>query len=186
MKQTFHYTFEPQEISDVILITPRIWPDDRGFFMENYTRKEFEEGGIPVEFVQDNTVRSTKGILRGMHATKNPHAMGKLVRCLEGEIFDAAIDLRKDSPTYGKWVGAHLTAENMCMLYVPAGFGHGYQVVSDTALVHYKQTDYYYPDLDLGVRYNDPAVGIQWPLDSSIVNERDANWPDFDSIDYGY
>lgn len=186
MKQTFHYTFEPQEIADVILVTPKIWGDERGFFMENYTKTEFTEGGIAVEFVQDNTVRSTKGVLRGMHATRAPHALGKLVRCLEGEIFDVAVDARKDSPTFGKWVGAKLTGENMQMLYVPAGFVHGYQVLSDTAMVHYKQTDHYFPELDVGMRYNDPAVGIQWPLDQFSVNDRDNSWPDFGSVDYGF
>lgn len=184
--QTFHYTFEPQAIPEVILITPRIWPDARGFFMENYTRKEFAEGGIDIEFVQDNTVRSSRGILRGMHATKHPHPLHKLLRCLDGEIFDVAVDLRKNSPTYGKWVGAKLTGDNMQMLYVPVGFAHGYQVLSETALVHYKQTDYYFPELDLGVRYNDPTVGIQWPLDEFSVNDRDAGWPDFGSIEYGF
>jgi len=168
------------------MLTPRIWPDDRGFFMENYTKKEFEELGLGVEFVQDNTVRSTKGILRGMHATKSPHTQVKLVRCLEGEIFDVAVDARKNSPTYGQWVGAHLTAEGMEMLYVPAGFLHGYQVLSDKSLVHYKQSDYYFPDLDLGMRYDDPLVGIDWPLKEAIVNERDKTWPDFGAIDYGF
>lgn len=185
MIKTFHYTFEPQEIPDVILITPRIWPDERGFFMENYTKKEFEEGGIPIEFVQDNTVRSKKGILRGIHATQKPHPLHKLLRCLEGEIFDIAVDIRKDSPTYGKWVGVHLTGENMQMLYVPAGFAHAYQVLKDNTLVHYKQNDYYYPDLDIGINYNDPAVGVQWPIEA-IVNDRDTQWPAFGTVDYGY
>lgn len=185
-KKTFHYTFTELDIPDVFLITPRVWPDDRGFFMENYTRKEFDEVGLGVEFVQDNTARSTRGVLRGMHLTQNPHPVTKLIRCLEGEIFDAVVDMRKDSPTYGKWAGAHLTAENMCMLYVPAGFAHGYQALSERVLVHYKQTDYYFPELDGGVRYNDPAVGIKWPVQDFIINDRDNAWPDFGTVDYGF
>lgn len=185
-KKTFHYTFTPQRIPEVILITPRIWPDDRGFFMENYTKTEFAEGGISLEFVQDNTAKSTRGVLRGMHATKAPHALAKLIRCLDGEIYDVAVDGRKGSPTYGQWVGARLTGENMQMLYVPPGFLHGYQVLSETALVHYKQTDHYFPELDAGMRHDDPAVGIVWPLAEAIINDRDRSWPDFGSVPFDF
>lgn len=173
------FIFEAQTIPDVILITPTVFQDDRGFFMESYHKEEFYNGGICEEFVQDNHSRSMKGVVRGLHFQKGEYAQGKLVRATQGEIFDAVVDIRKGSPTYGKWVGVKLTATSKQMLYVPAGFAHGFMVLSDSAEVQYKATNFYHPAAEGGVVWNDPEVGIVWPsLDTElIIAPRDANWP---------
>lgn len=168
------FRFEPQAIPEVILIEARAFPDDRGFFMETYKESEFVAGGIQKQFVQDNCSYSEKGVLRGLHYQMNPAAQGKLVCCLQGEIFDVAVDIRRGSPTYGCWVGAYLSAENHHMLWVPEGFAHGFQVVSENALVLYKVTREYSAPHDGGIAYNDPALGIEWPLPGPIVSAKDA------------
>ena len=155
--------YRPTAIPDVVLLVPKIFGDDRGFFLETFRASEFEEKCAPVQFVQDNHSKSTQGILRGLHY-QNPQPQGKLVRVTEGEVFDVAVDLRKDSPTFGKWVGELLSAENKHMLWVPPGFAHGFYVTSPTAEFVYKCTDYYAPENEETLAWDDPAVGIEWPL----------------------
>jgi dTDP-4-dehydrorhamnose 3,5-epimerase len=164
-------------IPDVILIEPKIFPDERGFFMESYKYSEFAAFGIEKHFVQDNHSRSTRGVLRGLHYQKAPKAQGKLVRVVVGEIFDVGVDIRKDSPTYGKWVGEVLSAENKRMLYIPAGFAHGFCVLSKEAEVLYKTTEEYAPEYDAGIIWNDPDIGINWPIERPILSKKDAALP---------
>ena len=155
--------YRPTAIPDVVLCVPKVFGDERGFFMETFRADEFERECAPVRFVQDNHSRSTRGILRGLHY-QNPQPQGKLVRVTEGEVFDVAVDLRKDSPTFGKWVGELLSAENKHMLWVPPGFAHGFYVTSPTAEFVYKCTDYYAPENEETLAWDDPAVGVEWPL----------------------
>jgi len=155
--------FNPTAIPDLILIQPQVFGDSRGFFMETYQQHRFQEAGIHAEFVQDNHSGSRRGILRGLHyQIRQPQ--GKLVRALAGEIFDVAVDLRRGSPTFGRWEGAVLSAENRQMLWVPPGFAHGFYVLSEWAEVFYKATDFYAPQWERTLRWDDPALGIQWPL----------------------
>lgn len=160
-----------------LLLEPRAFSDDRGFFMETYRRSELAELGIPEEFVQDNHSRSARGVLRGMHFQVG-RGVSKLVRCARGEIFDVLVDLRRGSPTYGRWEGFALSDENKHVLYAPVGFAHGFVVVSDVADVIYKQ-DAYYCELESEIAYDDPDVAIEWPLprEQLSVSERDANAP---------
>jgi dTDP-4-dehydrorhamnose 3,5-epimerase len=155
--------FVKAAIADVVLIEPRVFGDERGFFMETWRESGFAEAGINAHFVQDNHSRSTQGTLRGLHfQIKQPQ--GKLVRITQGEVFDVAVDIRTGSPTFGRWVGEILSAENKRMLWVPPGFAHGFYVLSDTAEFSYKCTDYYAPEYERSLLWNDPAVGIEWPL----------------------
>ena len=151
-------------IPEVVLIEPKVVGDDRGFFFESFNHQQFEEAiGRPVKFVQDNHSRSSKGVLRGLHyQIQNPQ--GKLVRVVNGEVFDVAVDMRRSSPTFGKWVGALLSAENKHQLWVPEGFAHGFVVLSDSADFLYKTTDYWYPEHERALIWNDPSVGIDWPI----------------------
>ncbi|NOZ61980.1 MAG: dTDP-4-dehydrorhamnose 3,5-epimerase [Calditrichaeota bacterium] len=169
------FTFERLEISDIILIKPIIRKDVRGYFLEAYKKSEFSENGIDIEFIQDNFSHSVHGVVRGLHYQKNPRAQAKLVRVIGGEIFDVAVDIRRGSPTFGKWVGQRLTAENKYMLYIPPGFAHGFCVLSGEADVLYKASDEYAPDHDRGILWNDPVIGIDWQLANPIVSEKDAN-----------
>jgi dTDP-4-dehydrorhamnose 3,5-epimerase len=150
-------------IPGVLLLTPRVFEDERGFFMESYNRQRFAEIGLDMAFVQDNHSKSVRNVLRGLHYQIR-QVQGKLVRAVVGEIFDAAVDLRRDSPTLGKWVGVKLSAANRQMLWVPPGFAHGFLTLSDTAEVLYKTTDYYAPAHERCVRWNDPQLDIHWPL----------------------
>jgi dTDP-4-dehydrorhamnose 3,5-epimerase len=157
----------PLAIPDVVLIEPKVFGDARGFFYESYNQKAFESViGAGVEFVQDNHSRSVKGVLRGLHY-QIEQAQGKLVRVVQGSVFDVAVDIRKSSPTFGHWVGATLSEENKQQLWVPAGFAHGFLVLSDTAEFLYKTTDYYAPEHERCIAWNDPALKIDWPLDVS-------------------
>lgn len=171
------FSFRRLEIPDVIMIEPGVFRDERGFFMESYKHSEFAAFGIKERFVQDNHSRSKKGVLRGLHYQNPPRAQGKLVRAVSGEIFDVAVDIRKGSPTYGRWVGVNLSEENMRMLYIPAGFAHGFLTLSDVADVMYKTTDEYSPEHEAGIIWNDPEIGIKWPLDEPVLSPRDARWP---------
>ncbi len=155
--------FIPTTIPDVILIEPKVFADDRGFFMENYQKQRFVEAGIPFDFVQDNHSKSQQGVLRGLHYQVQ-QTQGKLVRVVAGEIFDVAVDIRKSSPTFGKWIGDYLSADNKKMLWVPAGFAHGFYVTSPSAEVQYKTTDYYAPQWERTIAWNDPAINIAWPI----------------------
>ena len=170
------FRFNPTDISGVIVIDPPVFPDDRGFFMESYKRSEFAAGGINETFVQCNQSKSARGILRGLHYQKKPKAQAKLVRALSGEIYDVAVDLRKGSPTYGKWTALTLSAENRKMLFVPVGFGHGFCVTSADAEILYMTTEEYAPDLEAGVLWNDPDLAIEWPVANPVLSLRDRTW----------
>ncbi|MBI5033635.1 MAG: dTDP-4-dehydrorhamnose 3,5-epimerase [Chloroflexi bacterium] len=170
------FQFQRLQIPDVILVQVSGQPDARGFFRETYRQAEFAAHGIP-PFVQDNHSRSMRGVLRGLHYQKEPHAQGKFLIVARGEIFDVAVDIRKGSPTYGKWVGEILSAENGRMLYVPPGFAHGFCVLSDMADVLYKVTAEYAPESERGIRWNDPAIGIDWHYADPILNSRDSQAP---------
>ncbi len=151
-------------IPDVIIFEPRVFGDERGFFFESFNHKLFEEAvGYPVTFVQDNHSKSSKGVLRGLHYQLPPHAQGKLVRCVAGEVFDVAVDIRKSSPTFGQWVGVHLSGENKRQLWIPEGFAHGFVTLTETAEFLYKTTNYYAPASDRGIVWNDTKISIQWP-----------------------
>ena len=168
------FRFVGLEIPDVILIEPKAFADPRGFFAETYKRSEFEAAGIRQTFVQDNYSHSMRGVLRGLHYQKAPMAQGKLVSVFRGQIFDVAVDIRRGSPTYGRWVGVTLSAEDHRMVYVPAGFAHGFCVLSDEADVVYKATAEYAPALDRGILWNDPALGISWPIPHPLLSAKDA------------
>jgi dTDP-4-dehydrorhamnose 3,5-epimerase len=171
------FRFEPQAIPDVVLVHPTRHVDQRGYFEETYRRSAFEQAGIAADFVQDNFARSTRGVLRGLHYQLPPAAQAKLVSVAAGRIFDVAVDLRAGSPTFGRWVGCTLDAEKRALLWIPEGFAHGYVVLSETADVVYKVTAEYAAHLDRGVRWDDPAIGIEWPIDDPIVSEKDRKQP---------
>ncbi|WP_303290721.1 dTDP-4-dehydrorhamnose 3,5-epimerase [Marinobacter sp. SS5-14b] len=153
------------EIPDVILFEPRVFGDERGFFFESFNQRQFEEAvGYEVNFVQDNHSKSAMGVLRGLHYQMPPHAQGKLVRVVQGEVFDVAVDIRKSSPTFGQWVGATLSAENKQQLWVPPGFAHGFITLSETAEFLYKTTNYYAPESERAIIWNDPDLDIGWPV----------------------
>jgi dTDP-4-dehydrorhamnose 3,5-epimerase len=170
------FTFAPTALPGVTIIEPTVFADHRGFLMETYKKSEFAAAGIDVEFVQENHSRSVAGTLRGLHLQGPPRAQAKLVRVLEGEIFDVAADVRPDSPTYGVWVSAVLSSENRRLMFIPAGFAHGFCVASADAQVVYKMTDEYVPDLEWGVRWDDPLLAIPWPCDAPRVSDRDRGW----------
>ena len=180
------FEFTPLEITGAVLIAPRVFPDERGFFMETYKHSEFASHGIPETFVQCNHAKSSEGILRGLHYQKNPKAQGKLVRALKGEIYDVAVDMRSGSPTFGKWFGASLSSENRSMLYVPPGFAHGYCVISETAEILYMATDEYAPSYEAGVAWNDPDLMIPWPVDNPRLSVRDRAWPRLRDADHNF
>lgn len=163
----------PTELAGVLIIEPRVFEDRRGFFFESYHRERYAEAGLPDHFVQDNHARSMPGTLRGLHYQLH-RPQGKLVRVLRGEIFDVAVDIRRGSPTFGRWVGVHLSAENKRQLYVPADFGHGYCVPGGESEVEYKCTDYYAPDDQRGVAWNDSSIGIEWPIATPVLSDADA------------
>lgn len=169
--------FTATNIPEVIRIEPQVFGDSRGFFMETYQARHFEKAGIPTNFVQDNHSGSRRGILRGLHYQIS-QAQGKLVRAVAGEIFDVVVDLRKTSSTFGRWTGERLSAENKLILWVPQGFAHGFYVLSEWAEVIYKTTDYYAPEWERTLRWDDPAVGIQWPLPAGelpVLSEKDSH-----------
>ncbi|QUV81210.1 dTDP-4-dehydrorhamnose 3,5-epimerase [Chloracidobacterium sp. D] len=168
--------FIPTELPGVILIEPQVFRDERGFFLETYHAAKFAQAGLDVTFVQDNHSRSVQGTLRGLHAQwRRPQ--GKLVRVIAGEIFDVVVDIRLDSPTFGRWLGVRLSAENFRQLYVPQGFVHGFCVVSDMAEVLYKCTALYDPGDEIGVIWNDPEIGIDWGIESPLLSEKDRRLP---------
>ena len=172
------FEFKRLEISDVILVIPKVFKDDRGFFMEGYKKSEFYENGISVDFNQDNHSKSTRGVLRGLHYQASPKGQAKLVRCIRGEIFDVAVDIRKNSPTFGQWVGEKLTEENKHMLYIPEGFAHGFAVLSDEAELLYKASNEFSKEHDRGVLWNDPDIGVDWGIDfEPILSEKDKIQP---------
>lgn len=160
-------TVETCEIEGLKIITPTVFGDERGYFVETYNYNDYKAAGIDVEFVQDNQSASKKGVLRGLHFQIN-YPQDKLVRVIKGEVFDVAVDLRKGSPTFGKWHGVVLSAENMKQFFVPKGFAHGYLVLSDYAEFCYKVTDFYHPGDEGGIMYNDPGIGVEWPFPEGV------------------
>jgi dTDP-4-dehydrorhamnose 3,5-epimerase len=173
------FDFKPfKDLPEVIIIEPKVFPDGRGWFAETYKKSDFARSGISSEFTQDNHSRSAmKGILRGLHYQKEPEAQGKLIRCVVGEVFDVAVDLRKGSPSYAKWVSATLSAENRQMIWVPEGFAHGVLTTSDTSEVLYKVTCEYSPTCDRVIRWNDPQIAVKWPVCEPILSKKDADAP---------
>lgn len=170
-----NFKFNKTKIEGVYIIEPMVFGDERGYFMETYCKKDFEEAGLNMDFVQDNQSKSSKGVLRGLHF-QTEHVQGKLVRVTEGKVFDVAVDLRKGSPTYGQWEGVILSDENKKQFYIPEGFAHGFLVLSDEAVFTYKCTDYYAPDFEGGILWNDPDIGIEWPMEGIekiILSEKD-------------
>ncbi len=163
-------------IPGVILVDPLVHRDDRGFFLETYHESRYRDGGICERFVQDNHSSSVKNTLRGLHG-QNPHPQGKLVRVISGEAFDVTVDVRRGSPTYGKHFTTRLSATNFRQLYVPPGVLHGFLVTSDTAQFVYKCTDFYFPEAEFSVAWNDPDIGIAWPIESPILSEKDRSAP---------
>lgn len=180
------FRFSRLQIPDVVLIEPAVRQDERGFFMETYKLSEFASLGMKEPFVQDNYSRSAYAVLRGLHYQKNPKAQGKLVQVVAGEIFDAAVDIRRGSPTYGRWVGVTLTAENKRMLYIPVGFAHGFCVLTETAEVLYKATEEYSAEHDAGMIWNDPDIAIRWPIQHPILSKKDAALPCLKEIETGF
>jgi dTDP-4-dehydrorhamnose 3,5-epimerase len=157
----------------VMIIEPEIHGDDRGFFMESYRQNEFASAGVGISFVQDNHSRSVRNTLRGLHF-QQPHGQAKLARVIMGSVFDVAVDVRKGSPTFGKWFGLELSSENKLLLYIPAGFAHGFCVLSETADFLYKCSDYYHPETDRSILWNDPEIGIVWPVKSPLLSTKDV------------
>ncbi len=174
-------TFTPGPLPGLVIIEPRYFPDERGFFAETYKASEYKANGVPLAFVQDNHSKSTRGVLRGLHFQKPPHDQGKLVRVIEGTVWDVAVDLRHESPTFMKWFGLELSESNHLMLYIPPGYAHGFVTLSETAQFQYKCTAEYHKDSEGGYRWDDPAFGIEWPLHEVIVSERDKALPFFAS-----
>lgn len=175
MIEVGNFKFIETKIPDLYIIEPKVFGDSRGYFMESYNRNAFVEAGLTMEFVQDNESKSSKGVLRGLHF-QTKHTQGKLVRATKGEVWDVAVDLRKDSPTYGQWEGVFLSEENKRQFYVPEGFAHGFLVISDEAIFNYKCTDFYAPEYDSGLLWNDKDVAIEWPLDGIeeiLLSEKD-------------
>lgn len=175
--------FIPTAIPDVILVKPDVFRDDRGFFMEAWHRRKFAEIGIDFDFVQDNHSRSVRGTLRGLHyQIRQPQ--GKLVRTTAGAVYDVAVDIRRGSPTFGRWVGENLTAENKHMLWVPPGFAHGFYTISDVAEFHYKCTNYYAPECERCIRWDDPQLAIEWPLSGEpLISAKDQRGVDLNQAE---
>ncbi len=171
------FQFRRLELPDVVLIEPVVHHDSRGWFYESYRFSEFARFGLDAAFVQDNHSRSVASVLRGLHYQNPPRAQGKLVRVTVGEVFDVAVDIRKNSPTYKRWVGVRLSAENRLMLYLPPGFAHGFCVLSEVAEVIYKTTDEYAPEHERGILWCDPELAISWPIGRPLVSQRDAQLP---------
>jgi dTDP-4-dehydrorhamnose 3,5-epimerase len=177
------FAFKNLDIPEVVLIEPKVFKDERGFFMETYKMPDFVTAGVKANFVQDNHSRSTKGILRGLHYQNPPFAQGKLVRAVKGEIFDVAVDIRTGSPTWGKWIGVILSEENKNILYVPETFAHGFCVLSEVAEVIYKTTNAYSAEAEAGVIWNDEDLNIEWPVKEPILSEKDQKLPSLKNAD---
>ncbi len=177
------FIFEKTEIEVVQLIKPKIIKDQRGHFFESYKQSEFVQNGIKENFIQDNCSKSAKNVLRGLHYQIAPFMQGKLVRCISGTVFDVAVDIRKGSPTFGKWVGCELSEENGYMLYMPPGFAHGFQALTDIAEVAYKVTAEYNSECERGLIWNDPKLNINWPNKNVLLSEKDTLLPGLDQAE---
>jgi dTDP-4-dehydrorhamnose 3,5-epimerase len=185
MKTVGNFTFNDTDIKDVYIIEPKVFGDSRGYFEETYQYENFKEAGLDMIFIQDNESKSKKGVLRGLHF-QTQYSQGKLVRVLNGKVFDVVVDLRKDSETYGKWTGVVLSSENKKMLYIPENFAHGFLVLSDEATFAYKCTNLYHPEFDSGILWNDKVIDIVWPtdgLDEIILSDKDKKQQTFAEFD---
>ncbi len=181
------FEFQKTELPDVLYVEPKVFTDKRGSFAELYKQTDFATAGIDLPFVQVNQARSARGVVRALHYQNEPHAQGKAVFCSAGEVFDVAVDVRKGSPTYGKWVGKTLTGEQRNALYIPPGFAHGFQVVSGSAdVIYFIFGALYAPESEAGILWNDPALGIAWPLAIGILNERDEQCPTLDKANNSF
>jgi len=174
------------ELDGVLVVETLAIRDDRGFFSESYSKRMFDEAGFHETFLQDNISESSKGVLRGLHYQINPHAMGKLVRVLTGAVFDVAVDLREGSPSFGKWVGRTLSAENRLAMWVPAGFAHGFIALEDKSLVLYKCTAIHTPEAERALLYSDPQIGIEWPIEPTLIAPKDRVAPTLENADYNF
>lgn len=169
------------QIPDLLIFEPKIFKDERGYFFESFNHSKFEKLiGRQVSFVQDNQSESAAGVVRGLHFQTDPYAQGKLVRCAVGEVFDVAVDIRLGSPTFGEWVGVHLSADNQRQFWIPEGFAHGFVSLSEKAVFLYKTTNYYDPSSERSILWNDPAIGIEWPVDKVILSDKDKIAPTLD------
>ncbi|MEM7160273.1 MAG: dTDP-4-dehydrorhamnose 3,5-epimerase [Myxococcota bacterium] len=164
------------KLKGVVIIEPAVYADTRGFFLETFAQKRYQEAGLPSDFVQDNMSKSSKGILRGLHL-QHPFGQGKLVQVVQGEVFDVAVDVRVGSPTFGEWIGTTLSGENHRQVYIPPGFAHGFCVTSEDALFSYKCTEAYHRETEMGIIWNDPKVGIEWPVSEPSLSPKDAAFP---------
>ena len=180
------FKFKSLGIPDVILVEAQAFPDERGFFMESFKESVFSTNGINTRFVQDNYSHSIKEVIRGLHYQRNPKAQAKLVMAIKGEIFDVAVDIRKNSPTYGKWVGETLSDQNHKLFYVPEGFAHGFCVLSDKADVLYKVNQEYSAEHDGGILWNDPDVAVKWPVDKPVLSKKDLQQPFLKNADNNF
>ena len=180
------FRFTPTKFAEVMVVDPKVFPDERGFFMETYKRSDLAAHGITDAFVQTNQSRSSRDTLRGLHYQKNPKSQGKLVRTLSGEVFDVVVDIRKGSPTYGEWLGFSLSSTNNRMLYVPRGFAHGFCVLSEQADILYMVTEEYAPECEAGIIWNDRDLGIDWPIAEPMLSARDKNWPSLRAADNNF
>ena len=183
-----NFIFNACEIEGLYVIEPKLFGDDRGYFMETYNYEDFKAAGLSMVFVQDNQSMSKKGVLRGLHFQKQ-HPQGKLVRVLSGTVYDVAVDLRKSSKTYGKYYGVILSGENKRMFYIPEGFAHGFLVLSDSAVFSYKCTDFYHPEDEGGIIWNDPDIGIEWPISNDmqvLLSEKDKKHPSLSQSNFAF
>jgi dTDP-4-dehydrorhamnose 3,5-epimerase len=172
---------ERAKLAGVVILEPDVYQDDRGYFLETWSQRRYAEAGVPAGFVQDNVSMSHKGVLRGLHL-QHPNGQGKLVHVMFGEVFDVAVDVRVGSPTYGQWLGTILSGTNKRQVYIPPGFAHGFCVLSETALFTYKCTDFYRRDAEIGVIYDDPDIGIEWPVPEPLLSDKDAAFPRLSEI----
>ncbi|MDF1515216.1 MAG: dTDP-4-dehydrorhamnose 3,5-epimerase [Anaerolineae bacterium] len=179
------FSFKQLSIPGVVLVEPRVFSDNRGFFLELYKHSSFSSA-IPVQFMQLNHSQSTRHVLRGLHYQKQPAAQGKLVTVIRGEVFDVAVDIRHGSPTYKQWLGVNLSAANHHMLYIPPGFAHGFCALSDVVDVMYYTSAEYSPEHDRGIRWNDPVIGVQWPVESPVISAKDAELPLLQNADNNF
>jgi len=181
------FTFTPGDLPGILIVTPRIFSDDRGFFLESYRRSELAEAGIEQPFVQENFSKSAQGVLRGLHYQLEPAAQGKLVSAITGSVFDVAVDLRRASPSFGRWTGLILSEADRRMLWIPRGFAHGFLALSDPAVVLYRLSGAEYaPDLERGIIWNDPDLGIDWPVSEPILSPKDARHPPLATAEFNF
>lgn len=179
-------TITPTRIDGILLVETGIFHDARGYFTESYSEAIWREAGFTEKFVQDNISRSCKGTMRGMHYQLTPSGMGKLVRCITGAVHDVAVDLRKGSPTFGQWIGYELSGENGLALWIPVGFAHGFVALEEDTIVHYKCSGMHSPENERALSYKDPAIGIEWQLEPTVISEKDENAPTLDGADYDF